>query len=76
MQQSDSIIRICVYIYVFSFFSIIDYYKDIKYSSLFSTVGPCCLSILYLYSSFISYFTLKCGLFSIKYFLGYGNLHF
>lgn len=73
---SYTFIYMCIYRQLFSFFSIIDYYKDIKYSPLFSTVGPCCLSILYLYSSFISYFTLKCGLFNQVFFRIWESVHF
>ena len=45
VQQSDSVIHI--YIFFFIFFSIMVYHK-IEYSSLCYTVGPCCLSILYI----------------------------
>ena len=47
VQQSDSIICIYLCICAFRFFSHVGYYK-IECSSLCYTVGPCCLSILYI----------------------------
>ena len=49
VQQSDSVIHIYIYIYMYSFSDLFHYrlLKDIEYSSLCFTVGPCCLSILY-----------------------------
>ena len=45
VQQSDSVIRIYI------LFKILFHYglsQDIEYSSLGYTIGPCCLSILYI----------------------------
>ena len=39
-QRSDSVIHTCIFFHY-------DLLQDIEYSSLFYTVGPCCLSILY-----------------------------
>ena len=50
VQQSDSVIHIYIYI----LFHILFHYglsQDIEYSSLCSTVGPCCLPILYMFVS-------------------------
>ena len=47
VQQSESVIHICLYI----LFQILFHYRllqDIDYSSLCYTVGPCCLPILYI----------------------------
>ena len=73
-----SYMYMCVYIYyifVFKFFSIVDYYKDIKYSSLFSTVGPCYLFYIYIV---VLYLILHWNVdfFQSSIFLGYENLHF
>ena len=42
---------VCIYIYTHTFFLYISFHdglsQDIEYSSLCHTVGPCCLSILY-----------------------------
>ena len=47
VEHSDSVIHI--YTLIFNiFFSIIVCHKDTEYRSLCYTVGPCCLSILYI----------------------------
>ena len=59
IQQSDSILYICIYIQIYTYiyththmiFHILFHYglsQGIEYSSLFYTVGPCCLSVLYI----------------------------
>ena len=56
VQKSDSVLYVCVCVcvcvcvYVF-FFPILFYYglsQEIVYSSLCYSVGPCCVSILYI----------------------------
>ena len=55
VQQNDLVLYMCVCIYIYMFFFQIIFHfrllKGIDYSSLCSLVGPCCLSILYVYSS-------------------------
>ena len=50
LQLSDSVLYLCVYIYIFYFrlFSIIDYYKKqyVNSSHHCTVVGTCCLPIL------------------------------
>ena len=51
VQQSDSVIYIYIYIYIYILLSVLFHYtlsQDIEYSSLCYTVGPCCLSNLYI----------------------------
>ena len=41
-----------MYVYIYILFLVLFHYRllqDIEYSSLCYTVGPCCLSILYIY---------------------------
>ena len=45
VQQSDSVIYIYIYIYILFHCGLL---QDIEYSSLCYTVGPCCLSALYI----------------------------
>ena len=45
---SDSVIKLNIYIYIYSFINIVFHYglsQDTEYSSLSYMVGPCCLSI-------------------------------
>ena len=52
IQQSNSATSIYQYSYLFILFQIHFHYsllQDIEYSSLYYTVGPCGLSILYIY---------------------------
>ena len=47
VQQSDSVLYMCIYI----LFDILFHYslsQDIDYNSLCYTIGPCCLFILYI----------------------------
>ena len=55
-QVYSKVIQLCIciythtYIYILFLFQILFHYRllqDIEYSSLCYTVGPCCLSILY-----------------------------
>ena len=48
VQQSDSYIHIYVYIYSFSDSFLLYVIKNSEYSSLCCTVGPSCLSVLYI----------------------------
>ena len=52
VQQSDSVIYTIYIIYnIYISFQVTFHYRllqDIEYSSLCYTVGPCCLSILYI----------------------------
>ena len=38
----------CIYVYIYIFFFYYGLSQDIESSSLCYTVGPCCLSILYI----------------------------
>ena len=45
------VIHIYIYVYIYILFHILFHYglsQDIEYSSLCYTIGPCCLSILYI----------------------------
>ena len=53
VQHSDSVlyIYICIYVYIYILFQTLFPYKllqNIEYSSLRYTVGPCCVSVLYI----------------------------
>ena len=51
VQKSESDIYMCIYIHIDILFQILFHYRllqDIEYSSLCCTVGPGCLSILYI----------------------------
>ena len=48
VQQSDSVIYVCVCIYIFHNLFHYGLSQDIEYSSLYYTAGPCCLFILYI----------------------------
>ena len=45
VQQSDSVIHLSTLFHIFFHYDLL---RDIEYSSLCYTVGPCCLSILYI----------------------------
>ena len=47
VQQSNSVVyvSVCIYIYILFHYGLS---RDTEYSSLCYTVGPCCLSILYI----------------------------
>ena len=50
-SDSDIYIYICYICYIYIFFQILFHYRlwqDIEYNSLCSTVGSCCLSVLYI----------------------------
>ena len=47
VEQSDSVIYIYFFIFYFHILFCYRLLQDIEYSSLWYTVGPCCLSILY-----------------------------
>ena len=49
VQQNVSAIY-NIYIYIFSHYDLL---QDIEYSSLWYTVGPCCLSVLYIINPFL-----------------------
>ena len=44
VQQSDSVIHIYILFHILFYYGLL---QDVEYSSLGHTVGPCCLSILY-----------------------------
>ena len=46
LYQSDLVKHMCIYSFTYSFH--FDLLQDIEYSSLSYTIGPCCLSILYI----------------------------
>ena len=48
-QQSDSVIYVHIYSHIYTLFHY-DLSQDIEYHSLCYTVGPCCLSILHIYT--------------------------
>ena len=45
VQQSDSVLHVYILFHILSHYGLS---QDIEYSSLGYTVGPCCLSILYI----------------------------
>ena len=47
IQQSDSVIQICIYMLLHILFIMVPL-QDIEYSSLCYTIESCCLSILYI----------------------------